>query len=132
MKTLVFFAVSVLAPVVLSAQGSGGVSPSGVGGGAGSAGGIGGSPFDVTKTIKVRLVEIAKDGAIVVADNNGARHSVKLDKKVRIRADKDTEFAGKKNIEQDDLQPGMFLKMTYRASDLVALELRILKKPAKA
>ena len=128
MKTLVFFAVSVLAPVVLSAQGSGGVSPSGVG----SAGGIGGSPFDVTKTIKVRLVEIAKDGAIVVADNNGARHSVKLDKKVRIRADKDTEFAGKKNIEQDDLQPGMFLKMTYRASDLVALELRILKKPAKA
>lgn len=129
MKTLMVFALSVLAPAILAAQGSGGVSPSGVGGG---TGGIDNSAFEVTKTIKLRLIAIPKDGTILVAEDNGVKHSVKLDKKLRIRADKDTEFAEKKNITQDDLQPGMLLKITYRASDFVALELRILKAPAKA
>lgn len=130
MKTLMVFALSVLAPAILAAQGSGGVSPSGVGGG--GTGGIDNSAFEVTKTIKLRLIAIPKDGTILVAEDNGVKRSVKLDKKLRIRADKDTEFAGKKNITQDDLQPGMLLKITYRASDFVALELRILKAPAKA
>lgn len=132
MKTLVVFAVSLLAPMIALGQGSGGISPASVGAGGGAGADIGSSPFEVTKTIKLRLVEAPKDGKIVVVEENGTKHLVALAKKLRIRADKFTEFGGKKKISQDDLQPGMLLKITYRASDFVALELRILNEPTKS
>ena len=116
-----------LLPGVALAQGSGAVGPAPTGGGA-----AGISAFEVTKTARVRVVSVSKDGPLVVRDEQGATVVAKLEKKVAVRADKGTELAGKKKIQLEDLEPGMLLKATYRASDMVVVELRILKEPKRA
>lgn len=108
------------------AQGSGGggavgASPT-TGGGVGSL-----SAFDTTKTIKLTVVAVQQDGTLLVKDEKGTTVVAKLDKKVTFRAEKGTELAGQKHIRINDLMPGMLVKATYRTTDLVVVELRILK-----
>jgi hypothetical protein len=125
-KTLVLFAFSALFSPLSFAQGSGAVAPAPSGG---ASSGLDIGAFEVTKTIKLRFVSAAKDGTtIVLAEENGTQYSTKLAKKVSISAEKGAEYAGKKKLGLDNLEPGMLLKVTYRASDHAVLELRILKK----
>jgi hypothetical protein len=130
MKTLILFAIALFATVLASAQGSGGGS-TGVGGGGGSTD-FGTSGFDVLKTVQLHVVEVRPDGGVVVVDEAGTRVAVKLDKHYVIKANKGTELAGKKKLAIADLQAGMLLKITYRAADLVAVELRIVKDAEKS
>jgi len=126
---MLLFAAALLAPSCALAQGSGGAPPS-VGPGVGGPGGAAlssDSPFLVTKTIVVKLASTPKDDKVLSVLVDGKLNDAKLDPKVRIKADKGTEYSGKKKIAVSDLQAGMELKLTYRADNLVVVEIRILK-----
>src|SRR6267142_3406719 len=91
------------------AQGSGSTrsaSPKSGGGGADVGPDL---SFMVTRTVKGKIAEIQKDdhGAVVIVeDSEGRRGAVKVNSKTRIKADKKTEYAGKKHISPDDLEVG--------------------------
>lgn len=104
------------------AQGSGSVVPPSSGGG-----GIQ-SPFEVVKTLTVKYVSAGEDGKTIIVEAEGKKFSMKLDKGYQIKANKGTEFAGKKHIELADLQPGITLKVTYRLTDMTASEIRIIQE----
>lgn len=124
--------VLMMAPALMFSQGSGSVGGGGVVGSASPRGNGSFAGFEVTKTIKLRVVAVQKDGTLLVKDERGNPLIAKLDKKVVVRAEKGTEFAGQKHIKIDNLEPGMFVKATYRTSDAVVVELRILREPKKA
>ena len=130
MKQFIVLTVVMIVPVLAFAQGSGGRQESS----SPPAAGSNGSPiqaFETTKSIKLRLVAVRNDGTLAVTDEKGAPLTAKVDKKVAIRADKGTELSGQKHIQLSSLEPGMLLKVTYRTSDQVVVELRILKEPKK-
>ncbi len=105
------------------AQGSGSVGPPPGGGDGGLQ-----TPFEVVKTVSVKYLSAGGDGNSIIVEAEGKKLSMKLDKRYKIKANKGTEFAGKKRIELADLQAGILLKVTYRVSDMTAIELRILQE----
>lgn len=105
------------------AQGSGSVGPPPGGGDGGLQ-----APFEVVKTASVKYVSAAEDGNSIIVEAEGKKLSMKLDKRYQIKANKGTEFAGKKRIELADLQAGILLKVTYRVSDMTAIELRVVQE----
>lgn len=107
------------------AQGSGSVSaPSAPSTGGGYNGPD--SPFAVTKSVSGKIVEIHKE-AVIVELADGSKRLVKLPKALHIKADRDSELAGKKKLAAEDLSEGLPVKVTYRAEDNIALEIRVLK-----
>ena len=114
------------------AQGSGSTRPAASknsGGGGADAGPD--LSFMVTRTVKGKIAEIKKDdhGAVVIVeDSEGRRGAVKVNSKTRIKADKKTEYAGKKHISPDDLEVGQIVKITFIADSGQVLEVRLTAK----
>ncbi len=122
MNKLALLFVALMIPVAAVAQGSGSVTPS-----TGTVGPGGGDPFEVTKTIKLTVVEVRANGTIAVKDETGQAVVVKVEKSVSISAEKGTELAGQKKMKIDRLEPGMVIRATYRVSDNIVVAIRILK-----
>ena len=51
--------------------------------------------------------------------------SFRIDQTARVRADKDTTLAGKKDLSLNDYHPGDLVKVTYRIKDNRVLEIRL-------
>lgn len=74
------------------------------------------SPFLVTRTLAGKVLRVTKDGRetlIVVEDSQGRRGVFTVNQKSKFKADKNTEFAGKKRISADDLETGQLVKVTF-------------------
>ena len=89
------------------------------------------SPFLVTRTLAGKVLRITKDGRetlIVVEDSQGRRGVFTLNQKSRFKADKNTEFAGKKRISVDDLEVGQLVKVTFVPDTGRVVQLRFAAK----
>ncbi len=121
--SLVLLAVCV-APGSVFAQGSGSTGP-GFPGGAGA-------PLAVTRTINGIVAEIDPNlRLIAVTDEKGRRYEFRVTPETRFSADKNTELAGKKELDLVDFQPGWPVRFTFRPDDkskvLADLRLRRVK-----
>lgn len=88
-------------------------------------------PFTVTRSVKGKISGIKKDErstVIIFEDNQGKRGELKLNSKTRFKADKKTEYAGKKHISSDDLEIGQSVKITFVADSGRVLEVRLTAK----
>ncbi len=109
------------------AQGSGNASLAELG----SADATSDSPFLVTRTLAGKVLRITKDGRetlIVVEDAQGRRGVFTINPKSRFKADKNTEFAGKKRISTDDLEIGQLVKVTFVPDTGRVVQLRFAAK----
>jgi hypothetical protein len=87
-------------------------------------------PFMVTRSVEGKVTKIdAQNQFIVIEDNKGKRLEFKLGDKLKLKADKKTEFGGKKDIRVSDFEPGQFVRITYLASNNTATELRMIRPP---
>jgi hypothetical protein len=68
----------------------------------------------------------AEEGALVVRPD-GAEENVtfKVLPKIRLSAEKKTALAGRKDLALSDYAPGQPVKVTFRAVDRTAVELRL-------
>ncbi len=83
-------------------------------------------PFMVTQSAKVRILDVNADQhLLVVEDEKGERHELKVDSKTKFKADKKTELAEKKNLSVADFRSGQTVKVTFRGSDSTATEIRL-------
>ncbi|HKW98057.1 MAG TPA: hypothetical protein VJN43_09995 [Bryobacteraceae bacterium] len=92
---------------------------------------VGPGAFAVTRTAKGKIAAVNKedhDTIVVFEDSQGKRGKLKLTSKTRFRADKKTEYAGKKHISADDLEIGQRVKITFVASSGQVLEVRLIAK----
>ena len=123
--------VAAFMTVTAWAQASGSVRPTPADR-AGAVGDVGPDlPFLVTRTVKGKIAGIKKDAhstVVTVEDNQGKRGELKLNSKTRIKADKKTEYAGKKHISLDDLEIGQSVKITVVADSGQVLEVRLTAK----
>lgn len=90
-----------------------------------------GTAFTVTRTAKGKIAAVKKEDhatVVVFEDSQGRRGKLKLTSKTRFRADKKTEYAGKKHISVDDLEIGQSVKITFVASSGQVLEVRLVAK----
>jgi hypothetical protein len=74
-----------------------------------------GKVLDVNGVDNLITVEVAKVG----------RFQFFVDKNTRLRADKKTELAGKKDLSLTDYKPSQTVKLTFRVEDNKVLEVRL-------
>ena len=88
-------------------------------------------PFLVTRTVKGKIFDIKKEDhatVVILEDSHGKRGELKLTSKTHFKADKKTEYAGKKHISVDDLEIGQSVKVTFVADSGQVLEVRLTAK----
>ncbi len=84
-------------------------------------------PFQVTRTSTGHLTKI-EDGIISLDDEKIKEpRTLRRQGKIRVTADKKSELGGQKKLTVEDLKPGMYVKITYRAEVNTILEIRVLK-----
>ena len=89
------------------------------------------SPFLVTRIAKGRIVAIKHDAHVTILlleDSKGHRGALKVNSRTKFKADKGTEYAGKKHISPDDLEIGQNVKIIFAANGGQILELRLTAK----
>lgn len=89
------------------------------------------SPFLVTRTLAGKILRIKKDvheTLIVVEDSQGRLGVFTVNQKSRFKADKNTEYAGKKRISVDDLEVGQLVKVTFVPDTGRVVQLRFAAK----
>ncbi len=84
-------------------------------------------PFAVVKDLTGTIVDINAKGELTLLLKNGKKQTVLLERMPKIRAERGTEYAGKKKIVPEDLTKGMLVRVTYRPEDNRALAVKILK-----
>lgn len=85
------------------------------------------TPDDVqaySRTLTGKVSEVA-GSAIVVRWNDGTRSRYIVSDKTRLRADRGTTLAGRKDLTLADYQPGQTVSLTLRNSDRQVLEVRL-------
>lgn len=108
-------------PAVALAQGSGSTKPAGPKAERGHS---------VTRSIVARVADVDRQlGLLVVEDSGGNRHEFTVDANTRYRADRGTTLAGRTDLGLADFSSGQTVKVLFRASTGVAVEVR-LRQPA--
>ena len=67
----------------------------------------------------------AASGSVVIENSRKARMEFTVDKKSRMRADRNTDLAGRTSLSLVDYKPGNPVKLIYRVSDHKVLEVRL-------
>ncbi|MDQ3742885.1 MAG: hypothetical protein M3444_00595 [Acidobacteriota bacterium] len=87
------------------------------------------SPDDVksySRTLTGKVSEVSDGGkAIVVRLSDGTRSKYFISDRTRLRADRETALAGRKDLTLADYQPGQTVTLTLRNSDRQVLEVRL-------
>lgn len=89
------------------------------------------SPFLVTRMLKGRIAGVKHDAhvtLVLIEDSKGRRGALKVNSRTKFKADKGTEYAGKKHISPDDLEIGQNVKIIFAANSGQILELRLTSK----
>ena len=84
-------------------------------------------PYSRSVTGKILAVN-ADNSSVAIENSKKGRMEFVVDKKTKMKADKDTGLAENKSISLNDYKPGDPVKIVYRVSDNKVLELR-LKRP---
>jgi hypothetical protein len=89
--------------------------------------GTGDPSVEVKRDVSGQIAQVnAANNTVVVKDEKtGKRLAFHLDKHTKLKADKQTELAGRKSLSLADFKSGHFVKLTYRARDGKPLELRL-------
>lgn len=67
------------------------------------------------------------DNAITIMRSNGKQVRVVLNSQTRLRADKETDLAGRTTLNLSDFKPGQSVKITYFMDKSVVTEVRLLR-----
>jgi hypothetical protein len=89
------------------------------------------SPFLVTRIATGRIAGIKHDAhftLLLIEDTKGRRGTLKVNSRTKFKADRGTEYAGKKHISPDDLEIGQRIKIIFAANSGQILELRLTAK----
>lgn len=90
-----------------------------------------GSPFTVTRIAKGKIAGVHQDEhetILLFEDAKGRRGILKINSKTQFKADRNTEYAGKKHLSTADLEIGQHVKITFAATSGQILELRFTSK----
>lgn len=90
-----------------------------------------GSPFTVTRIAKGKIAGIYRDDhqtLLLFEDAKGRRGTLKINSKTQYKADRNTEYAGKKHLSTADLEIGQSVKITFAPASGQILELRLTSK----
>lgn len=100
--------------------------------GSGTIGGGTSSGMDVTRNLQGTLVEIdLEENVVLLKTDDDKVYRFEVVKRTRLRADKRSTLASRKNIELTDFVEGHTVKITFKATEPQrAVELRLL--PAEA
>jgi hypothetical protein len=83
-------------------------------------------PLSNTHSITGQIVQVFEpDNALTIVDRNGKRFHLVLNNKTRLRADKQTELADRKQLSLTDFKPGHTVKITYFAQGGGVTEVRL-------
>ena len=82
------------------------------------------APYSRSLVGKILSVDSAS-GSVVIENSRKTRMEFTVDKKSRMRADRNTDLAGKTNLSLVDYKPGNPVKLIYRVSDNRVLEVRL-------
>lgn len=82
--------------------------------------------YDMPRTFTGKVIAISvEDGFISIEGKKGERHRFLINNKTKLKADKKTVLADKKDISLSDFQVGQMVKVTYWAAGRVATEMRL-------
>jgi hypothetical protein len=133
MRYLLLISLFLLLPLAAQSQTTkGGLANRNVGpepAGTGTMGGMGG--YDTTladniHTITGRIYQVFQpDHAITIVRPNGKQVRVVLNSQTRLRADKETDLAGRPSLTLGDFKPGQTVKITYFMDPSVVTEVRL-------
>jgi len=86
------------------------------------------NPFAVTRTVLGKVTMIGRENRLIVVEGKDRKsYAFRLGDKLRLKAEKGTEFAGKKDILLSDFEAGQFVKLTYIAANKTVTELKMLR-----
>jgi hypothetical protein len=88
-------------------------------------------PFQVTRSINGKIAAIHKEAKVtwvLLEYGKGKRGAIRLTHGTRFRADKNSEYAGKKHMSRDDLEIGQSVRATFVADTGEVVELRFTAK----
>lgn len=81
-------------------------------------------PYSRTVTGKILAIN-AENSSVAIESSKKGRLEFLVDKKTKMKADKNTGLAENKSISLNDYKPGDPVKIVYRVSDNKVLELRL-------
>jgi hypothetical protein len=85
-------------------------------------------PFAVTQSARVKIIDVKADQhLLIVEDQDGRHHDLKVDSKTRFKPERKTDRSEKKDLSVADLRTGQVLKVTFRVSDGTATEIQLRK-----
>lgn len=125
-KTLALLALLVAGPVVSWAQGSGSTAPEPP------------TPFGpevpresfaTVHQLEGTLVSVDEREGVITLDERrtGRRASFRIHDKIKLKADKKSELGGRRKLTLGDFKAGHPVRITFRTSDLMAVELKLKK-----
>jgi hypothetical protein len=87
---------------------------------------MGKDPSAYSRSVTGRIVTLDSTGRVLVIEGaDKTQLTFIVGARVRLRADKDTGMAGRKDLALSDYAPGQVVRVSYRVSDNQALEVRL-------
>ena len=84
------------------------------------------TPFAVLSSFAGKISEIGLDShLLVVEDRDGKSVRFEIGDRTKFKADKKTEFEGRKNLKLDDFEKGQTVKVVFNPSDNRVVEVRL-------
>lgn len=84
------------------------------------------SDYEMTRTFMGKIIEISvEDGFVSIEGKKGERQRFLINGKTKLKADKKTDLADKKDLALTDFQAGHAVKITYWPAGRLATELRL-------
>ena len=77
---------------------------------------------------RVYEINAAANRIVVQQEKSGKLFNIPLSLKTKLRADKQTELAGRMNLNLGDFKPGQFVRVTYSNPGPKVLEVRLRRK----
>jgi hypothetical protein len=84
------------------------------------------NPFAVTRTVVGKVTKIGPGNRLIVLEAKDSKsYEFRLGDKLRLKAEKGTEFAGRNDLVLSDFQAGQFVKVTYIVANNTVTELKM-------
>ncbi len=85
--------------------------------------------FNPTKAVRGTIDGFDRAGGkLTVKDDKNRTVSITFDAKTKLRAEDPKEFNGRKNLTPEDLAAATAVRVVYRETDRLAVEVKVLKK----
>ncbi len=83
------------------------------------------APFIVSRSMTGKIVEVnAEERTIVIEEKGGKRYQFTLDRKTKLKADKQTLLSERKELALSDFEVGQLVKVTFIPAEKRVTEVR--------